>query len=395
MQFPMCVPGGLVMILVGLPGSMIAAETPSAEELLTVYEQSTQRLAPFHLELTAKHYVKDGEPGVERLGGRVHVIIHHKADLWKVWTDQSAIRRDGNILREHRGLREDIVNRNHLTVKFTHRSQYPLDLSASLDPHLDGQQIRKFLSDGALILGYVESENRPLWQILRESGELTVLPEPELIGGIETHVLKGDTPDGEYTLWLDLHAGALPRQIEIHKTADMLRRRAAETLRRQQTPAPGGRRRRRKVPSPRRWASELRIRIENIRIENRESRFVITAFDRVPVADYETGPESNRRSEVRVQHVDFSPETWPGKTFTPTIFIPDGTRVSVDEGYHIWSRDHIEQVAHPVYKKRIGQKLEAETGSRTRLILLLAGNALLAAGAVYWFIRSRNGKQPR
>jgi hypothetical protein len=164
----------------------------------------------------------------------------------------------------------------------------------------------------------------------------------------------------------------------------------------QRNRAPDGRKRRR-ANLQERSPAKLRVaRYENIHIENRSGRFIITAFDLRPISYYETGPETNRRWEYRVEHVDFDPQSWPADTFSPTIEIPNGTPVAVEEEptiYYAWNNGKIEKTIDPALLRQPALKFQASARARTRLILLLVVNVLLAAGILYWFIRSRRGKQ--
>jgi hypothetical protein len=169
----------------------------------------------------------------------------------------------------------------------------------------------------------------PLWSVMRGAASLELLPQTEIVAGVETYVLKSSGKYGEHQLWLDLASGGLPRRIEIHKQAgNLFNDEQLGTSPAPDTEARPDASRPLALPARREYSS----RIDKIQIEKREGAFVITGFEDEFSITYATGKVLERRSEFKAGVVDINPE-FPENAFRFDVAIPNGTRVSVVENF--------------------------------------------------------------
>jgi len=67
------------------------------------------------------------------------------------------------------------------------------------------------------LYGIVFGDEKPILQILRDSGAATLRPKMENVDGHPCHVVEGKTDRGSYTVWIDPDAGSLMRRAVISK----------------------------------------------------------------------------------------------------------------------------------------------------------------------------------
>jgi hypothetical protein len=183
---------------------------------------------------------------------------------------------------------------------------------------------------------------------MRETGSLELVPQTEMIDGVETYVLKSRGKYGEHKVWLDPASGALPRRVEIHKHAgNLLNDYQLGTEIAPDAEVPANPRRANARPAARPPGSPRWTRIDNIRIGQHDGAFVITGYEqsggRLTLADDKNGPQqkADERPPVILKQnfqVDVDPKEFPDDAFRLSIAIPNGTRVLVADKYPIEHR---------------------------------------------------------
>jgi len=323
-----------VVILALTPAAGLCEERPTADELLAAFEKSVGKLDRVKIEWNVK--------GRERAPFDQELTLFRDGSRWK--TDRLLIPigdRPNQKVREQTLIGDEIVS---VSLRYDPVDDKPRLGFFGLTAFRDRIATRTWSHIGCPILfGRTVGElGSPLWTVMREAGSLELLPQTEMIDGIETYVLKSRGKFGEHKLWLDPASGALPRRIEVHKLpGDLLNdeQLGTATAPANAEPQPGtGRQIPRPVMRPHR---EYWTRIDKIQIENQKGIFVITGYEdegRITFVDDKPPPDGDAKKTLgmKVEHkfrVDVDPQEFPEDAFKFAVEIPNGTLVSVLDSY--------------------------------------------------------------
>ena len=74
------------------------------------------------------------------------------------------------------------------------------------------------------------------------------------------------------------------------------------------------------------------LKVDDIRIENHDGVFVITAWNQREKLTRGDGKTMGGATEMTVTSVNLKPETWPENAFQPSVEVPNKTRVIARDG---------------------------------------------------------------
>jgi hypothetical protein len=343
------------------PGVAAGAEPSEARELLGTYEQTVARLTPIRIEGETKDL---GNPASQKDPAELNAAAV-RSDHLTIFRDGSRTK-IGMITHFASGaldefelgieyLEDDFLGiRQGLHVNWQRRrSENPPRFSV-LGLVLQGKPLGieqgRYLKDAGVLFGQTLGDGwQPLWKVMSEATTLELLPDPEVIAGHSTRVVKSRGRNGAHILWLDPEFGCLPRQIAIDKGSGEFF--GEIQLGVEQSPAariPAGANVRNRPLQANYSLEESHERFDKIQLEEKQGRFVVTAFDQSIEQTRKTADKTTRsksRTEFRAQTVDFAPDTWPATAFKPSIEIPDGTPVIVGDRTQprrVWKNGTIE-----------------------------------------------------
>jgi hypothetical protein len=307
--------------------SASAVERPTAEELLTAFEKSVKKFDRVRIDWSVKGSETDPPEGRSGNGGQEYTLFRHgrrwKLDiLFRTITIEKGNRSE-NHAREQTLIGDEVI---HVTQFYSASRSQP---STPIVSCTRGEGIpgRSFPKPGqhSVLFGRLSGDgDNPLWSIMREAGSLELLPETEIVDGVETHVLKSVGRYGEHQLWLDPASGGLPRRIEVRK-------RPGHLLNSEQlgaSPAPDFNK---PIKTIRGLYREYSSRIDKIQIENRDGVFVMTGFESEENSTLSNGKPRVNKIETKFRVIDIDPKELPENCFRADIEIPNGTRVWVTE----------------------------------------------------------------
>jgi len=311
----------------------LSGEPPTAEELLTAYQKSVDHFTRARFQCVSKH--------PEQLVGDDKSLAHtnersvvRDGTHWKVGKDSRFTIVENGTKREGGDYREMVVGGQLLEV--IKNLDGTVAVTAWLDPTRVKQLPWRALGGAESVFGRFEGDaDKPLWEVMRETSTLELLPETQEINGAKTYALESRGKFGEHTVWIDPDRGGLPRRIEIRKNLGDLYSEiqlGARVGAVDEAPRKPG-----SIPraAPPRQPPDIRafsLRVDDIQIEKRDGAFVMTAWKTEEKVTFGDGRPGDRREEHAVGAVDFKPETWPKDALRLTIEIPDKTRVSVRDG---------------------------------------------------------------
>jgi hypothetical protein len=321
--------------ILALPPSLARCdERPSADELLAAFEKSVGKLDRVKVEWNVKG--RKGAPFDQEL------TVLRDGPRWK--TDRLLIPigdRPGRKTREQTLIGDEIFSVSLLYDPVDDKPRIRFGLTA----------FRERISTRAwsripcrVLFGRMAGElGSPVWTVMREAGSLELLPQTEMVGGVPTYVLKSRGKFGEHKMWLDPASGGLPRRIEVHKLPgdlfndEQLGTAGAPSQDAESPPEPG----RRGPPLLGRPHQEYWNLIDKIQIESQKGAFVITAYEsevRIVFAGDWPLPKDGAKQPLVVKdeckfRVDVEPKEFPENAFKFAVEIPNGTRVSVMDGY--------------------------------------------------------------
>lgn len=318
----------VIVAILGVASNLCGGERPTAAELLTAFEKSVEKLAHVRIEWDVK-----GRRGPND----VEVVIFRDGPRWK--TDRLLLPKGDPATRGGRVREQTLVGDELLKVSIRYDDNDTPRLSPLVVAFRTRIAERTWLGLGSasIIFGRTNGDaGYPLWTVVRESGSVELLPQTEIVNGVETFVIKSRGKFGDHQLWLDPASGGLPRRIEVHKhPGELLNDEQLGTKTTPESPAQPdakGRVPLRGLP-PR---NESWVRIDNIQIENQKGIFVITGFDEQGYTTYagnkkvnsppKTGPKIEHRLRVVVD-----PPEFPKDAFDFAVTIPNGTRVSLGD----------------------------------------------------------------
>jgi len=301
-----------------------AGEPPTADNLLTAFEKSVEKLARVRIDENSK---REGDTEVEmtlfRDGPRLKLdrLVQPKGDRSRRFREQTLIGDDIVLLRLQYNALDDapqIVGVSALLERLATRSWFQIGYPQVIFGRIEGDA------------GY------PLWTVMRESDSLERLPATEIVDGCETHIVRSRGKFGTHRLWLDPASGGLPRRIEVSKQpGDLVNDEQLGTSTAPNPPAEPPTKRRIPVRRPR---SEYWGRIDNIQIENQKGSFVITGFDTHVGTTFvgETSQKSDADKKPRFNwerayefRVVVDPQEFPEDAFRFAIAIPNRTPITV------------------------------------------------------------------
>jgi hypothetical protein len=304
-----------------------AAERPTAEELLTAFEKSVEKLNRVRIEWSRKGPATDPPEGSIVNGGEEYTLFRD-GPRWKMDRLLRMITVEKGNRSESRSREQTLIGDEIIHVMQVERP--PGD-----QPHTpivsckrgDGIAARSFREAGpfGFLFGRLWGDaGYPLWTIMREAGSLELLPETETVGGVETYVLKSVGKYGEHQVWLDPASGGLPRRIEVHKRPGHLL--DSEQLGTSPAPDPN-----KPIKFSLRIFRTYSCRIDKIQIADRDGVFIMTEFESEENSELTTGKTRVEKIERKFRVLDINPKEFPENAFRFDIEIPNGTPVWVTE----------------------------------------------------------------
>jgi beta-lactamase regulating signal transducer with metallopeptidase domain/Leucine-rich repeat (LRR) protein len=153
--------------------------------------------------------------------------------------------------------------------------------------------------------------------ILRGCPNVELGRETETIAGHQTRVLRADTENGEYTVWLDHESGFLPRQVRVHKEGDdLLWGKPVSYI-----PEDRVRAGLRVLPETKSWTLVL----NSVKVATIGEHHAITGFSLEKRSEYITGGHNRLRMRVDVTDVELTPNFDNTDAFV--MDLPDGTLI--------------------------------------------------------------------
>lgn len=357
------------LLLCRCAAPVAADDAPTAEKLLLLYEQSVRRLSPVHIEALEKIVERQGDGGRNATGTLKHTIFHDDW-RWKIKTDShtSAPSRFSEKNVESDDRHEYVVDDRLVDVSTTDlvdgkppKARAAPGRNPAIQAFPGGQSqedaIWRNLNLARVLFGRLPGDARqPLWKVMRATGTLQVLLQPERTGDATTWIVKSRGKYGEHKVWFDPQAG-LPRRIKIRKGPedlfDSLELRmldgnfvrsleVAQKPFRFSTPLDDG-----NTNILKEWT----YRIDDVKIESKGGVPVLVSFERTTKCVYEDGREVPDRHSLQVSDVDFDRANWPGNAFRLWIEIPEGYPVPVtgedgkyDRSRYEWRQGGIRKV---------------------------------------------------
>jgi hypothetical protein len=333
-----------------------ADERPTAEELLTAFEKSVEKLARVRIEWKDEGPERK-QPDGKSQRGMHETTVFRDGPRWKVDLFRQMTTTENGTRSESKSRDQTLVGEEIIDV--TQFERGPGDPAGPV--HVIAYRDERTANRTWLLLGPCRvlfgrmggDAGLPLWSVMREAASLELLPQTEIVAGVETYVLKSRGKYGEHQLWLDPASGGLPRRIEIHKQAGNLFN--DEQLGTSPAPdpeAPPDRRRPAPLPARREYSS----RIDKIQIEQKDGVFVITGFVDEFSVTYATGKKREDRTEFKVRAVEINPKDFPENAFRFDIVIPNGTSVSVLENFPLEYQGRIDS-KHEWVEGKIRERL--------------------------------------
>ena len=316
----------VALFLISISMSAVAAEPPTADDLLKSFEGSVEKLN--RLQIEWKQALPRGE---------IQTTVFRDGPRWK--NDRWFLQQGTSPFAEGSRREQTVISDEILKISLQYNSATdPPLLMPIITAIRDKVSSRTWLQIGqpAILFGRIPGDaGYPLWTIMRESGSLKLL-ETERIGDRDTYVLESQNKYGHHKLWLDPAAGSLPRRIEVRKRAGNLLN--DEQLGTTTIPKPSAE----ADPKPlvqlqsRRPHKASWLRIDNIQIENLNGAFTITGFEQQgritfvgePEDENDGQPKPVNKMELRFR-VDIDPRTFPDDAFKFAVAIPNGTMVFV------------------------------------------------------------------
>lgn len=209
---------GLTTIM-GLCGSIHASESHEASHILdrlsAAIEMPGKLMIDGQNELRVTGAIRDPTlPALEVLTFRYFKEgIRLDIDRALVQYDQN-----GNIVRE--GYGAQVIGLEDCVMEF-HR--FPdIDLGwgtyTQRDLHTGRNRLRRFQNYSEALEGFLAADIEPVWEVMKDSDELRLLPEAQTVDEHKCVVLTARCPGyGTYTLWLDPAAQYLPRKASVIK----------------------------------------------------------------------------------------------------------------------------------------------------------------------------------
>jgi hypothetical protein len=331
----------------------LADERPTAEELLAGYQKSVEHLNRVGLECVEKKPERRAGENVivKETGTRV---IYRDEARWMV-ADIRRRTQSANGASHELATRQELVvgdqlisfnlieSRDGMPVPIDQGLQIVAWLERKMGRTTEGaeqgvaneseQMIGRMLGGVQTLFGRFSGDGeQPIWDVMRDSSALELLPETEVIGGVETSVVRSEGKFGTHMLWLDPKYGGLPRRIEITRKLGNLYNdnQLGSRIGQPQEPLRAGG----KGPPPNQKPDlrESWLRIDDVRIEKKDGVFVMTAWNEDWKLTRGDGKTMGERVEFSVSSVNFKPETWPDSAFRPSMEVPNKTRVTARDG---------------------------------------------------------------
>ncbi len=356
------------VVVVLFPSAAVRAnDRDAAERMLADYEQTVARINAFHVACVAKEWDNealkiDPETLDDACSRSEETTIFHHDFRWRIAGVHRRTPKPGDRVQfaplsgvEYRfddfpGGRQGL----HVQWASQDTAEPPqLDhLALRLMGAARGDEHGQYLGWSEVLFGVIPGDARQLLsKVMREAETLELMPDVKMVDQHKTHVLKSKGAFGIHTVCLDPEFGFLPRQIVIHKRdGDLLN---AIQLGVEQNPsarvpeAAKARLRARGMLRPSYTITECETRIENVQLDKRDGRFVMTAFAYVQeqtVKNADRTEQVKNRVEYRAQAFDLQPDNWPANAFRNSVDIPNGTRVGSSESgqSYVWMDGKVE-----------------------------------------------------
>ena len=254
--------------------------------------------------------------------------------------------------------------------------------SLSGGPTFADHPFHTFLFAGKLIFGYADLGGTEFLPDILEGGGVTGKRVSSNSGTQGQLVqLESNGTYGKHTVWIDPAAGYLPTRIEVVKQGPHLF---------------GGT----KISSQKRRTRQWRIwpnqklirhrrRIENIVTQTVDDHPLIAGFTMTQVYEYDQGDSLTWTHRVAIQDVRTSLDWDDASLFQPTIEVPDGTRVQVNDSRnidYIWSGGEI--VLDPSLERAAARRRHRYLAKSRKWLVAVNIVALLVFGTI-WAVRRK------
>ncbi len=170
-----------------------------------------------------------------------------------------------------------------------------------LDQDAFAKAVRVNLRELGVLSGIIRGDDgASIVDVFRSCPDLEMEGDMATIDGHKTYVLRADTDNGEYTLWLDPESGFLPRQIHVCKEGDDLYygkplSHVSEERLRSGLPV---------APQKKKWTHLVR----SVKLQRIGGHNVITGFSSENNVEYVTGGKSFLKGNLQVTGVEVAPD---------------------------------------------------------------------------------------
>ena len=239
-----------------------------------------------------------------------------------------------------------------------------------------------FLYSAKVIFGYLDLGGREFLPDILEGGGVTgtrVSSDSGTQGQVVQ--LESNGPYGKHTVWIDPAAGYLPTRIEVVKQGPHVMN-GTKISSQKRRPNDGD-------IWPNQKLIRYRQRIENIVTQTVDDHPLIAGFTMTQVYEYDQGDSLTWTHRVAIQDVRTSLDWDDASLFQPTIEIPDGTRVYVNDSRnidYIWSGGEI--VLDPSLERAVARRMHRYMTKSRKWLVAANIVALLVFGTI-WAVRRK------
>jgi len=289
--------------LVPVGGSTAASDTLGVKEILGGMADADSK---YHtLSITVDYTDVKSQGGVNRYSQRVVV---HKNGRTGQFEEKRTVRRatadnpeDLKLYMEnHRLWTGDMAYSLGATVVSENQPLWISEKQSSIPTDLQDY------NGGDLLRGAMDS-SRPVWDLLREQGNIRLLDSGEEVEGFACHVLESDGPYGEVKIWVDTTHEFVVRKAMFLKDGDSLS--SAGIPLRQYENGP----------------HRLELTLDKVKVESIGGHYVPMAGELRSEVTKRDGATRATTTEVKIESIDFEPDFIQEGAFVLTV--PDGTIV--------------------------------------------------------------------
>lgn len=208
---------------------VVAAQHPTAFELLDKYTETQDKLQSFILKFEDKtkssNSIEKGKENTTYKNGELRSDgdrVRHHSNLWGTW------------FRRADFLPEDKANYNSLLWDGKTKFQYNKLPESTSSPHgiafitksrndLGIRTIYSRTYPGKTLMGYFWGSDERIDTILRKANKISVRNKTEKVGGSDCFVIDAVTRSGEYAVWIDpVHGYNIAKAEVWRKKGDLI-----------------------------------------------------------------------------------------------------------------------------------------------------------------------------